>query len=190
MIVLLKILNSKWLYIAIGVVLVMLLLRGCNEDPQIITEIEYVDRVETITKVEIQEVPKKVYVYKTQTLKGKDSVIYVKEKDTNNLPIIEANQFTTLLKSNNATADLKITTTGTLLDVKGVINYKEKITTITEFKNNSGLFLYGQTNTKFDTYGIGLDYVIKNKVIIGVNGNYNTQFDNASLNFKVGYRIF
>lgn len=188
--ILLKILNSKWLYIVIGIILLMILLRSCNQEPEIITEIEYIERTDTITKVEIQEVPIKVYVQKIKTVKGKDSIIYVKEKDTANLPIIEANQFTTFLNSNNATADLKITTTGQLLDVQGVINYKEKVTTITEFKNNSGLFLYGQTNTKFDTYGIGVDYVIKNKIIIGVSGNYNTQFESASVNFKVGIRVF
>ena len=188
--ILLKILNSKWLYIVIGIVLLMILLRSCNDEPQIKTKIEYIERTDTITKVEIQEVPKKVYVYKTKTLKGKDSIVYVKEKDTNNLPIIEANQFTTMLKSNNATADLKITTTGELLDVQGVINYTEKIKTVTEFKNNSGLFIFGQTNTKFDTYGIGVDYVIKNKIIIGASGTYNTQFKTSSINLKVGIRVF
>jgi len=188
--ILMKILNSKWLYILIGVILIMVLIRVWNKEPKIKTKIEYIQRTDTITKVEIKEVPTKVYVYKSKTLKGKDSIVYVKEKDTNNLPIIKANQFTTFLNSNNATADLKITTTGELLDVQGVIHYKEKIKTIKEFKNNSGLFIYGQTNTRLDTYGVGLDYVIKNKIIIGAGVNYNTQFESTSVNFKVGIRVF
>ena len=165
-------------------------MRGCNEEPRTHVQTRYIQVTDTITKVEIKEVPKKVYVYKAKTVKGKDSIVFVKSKDTADLPIIKANQFTTILKSNNATADLKITTTGELLDVQGVINYKEKKQTITEFKNNSGLFLYGQTNTKFDEYGVGLDYVIRNSIIIGGSINHNTQFQNTRINIKVGIRIF
>lgn len=166
--------------------------KQCNEEPEIITETvtKVVTVHDTITKVEIQEMPKPVYVEKIKTVKGKDSIIYVdKPTDTS----IQAKQYDTELKSNKATAKLKIMTSGELLDVKGVITYPEKetLTTITKKMNKGGLFIYGESSVQpvFERAAIGLDWQIKNKFIIGSSFSYNNLSKSTNFNIKVGIKI-
>lgn len=177
---------SIWWFI-VGAIIVFVLLKQCEPEPKTITKTEYVKVTDTITETIIEEIPKTVYVERVKTIKGKDSIIY-RENPTDST--ITANQYTTQLKSNNATADLEITTTGELLDVQGVINYEKEITTITEFKNNSGLFAYGQARINgFDSYAAGLDYHFKNKIIVGANVQYDLLHNYTSFNVKIGFRI-
>lgn len=176
----------------IGIILILLLVRYCEGEPTTITKIEtkYVKVTDTIKNTIIQKVPKIVYVEKTKTIKGKDTIIY---KDKFSETTIKANKYETKIESNNANADLQITTTGELLDVQGVINYEKEIKTIetTKTRDASGLFLYGQTNLNgFNNYGVGIDYQLKNKIIIGASVNYDDFNNNINLNVKVGFRIF
>lgn len=103
------------------------------------------------------------------------------------------NKYPVTLKSNDATANLQVFTTGTLLDVEGVITYPEKTitkeTTIT--KDASGLFLYAQTSMvpMLEQFQVGVDYVIKNKYIIGTSASYNTISTNGYVNLKVGFKL-
>ena len=185
--------KKYWLHVVIIITLVVLLNRCGKSEPtiKIVTETEYIDRVDTITRVVIKEVPTTVYLNRIKTIKGKDSIVYVKQfvKGT-----IKANQYETELQSNNATAKLKITTTGELLDVQGVISYKEKVTTITKTieRNKSGLFLYAETsiNPLSENIEVGLDYVIKNKFIIGTSASYNNVTKSINLNAKIGIKLF
>ena len=178
--------------VIISVLFVIFAFNKCEQKPTIVTKtkVEYIDRIDTITKVEIQEVPKIVFVNKYKTVKGNDSIVYVKVKNDST---IQANQYNTKLLSNNATADLKITTTGALLDVSGVIRYKEKETTTntTITRSKSGLFLYGETsiNPTLERIEIGLDYQIKNKIIIGVSASYNDIAKQSYINAKIGFRL-
>lgn len=171
----------------------MFVVKQCEKKPKVVTKtkIKYVKVIDTITKIEIQEVPKTVYVEKVKTVKGKDSIIYV---DKPNDSTITANQYDTKLESNNATADLKITTTGQLLDVKGVINYTQEntTTTITKTVPQSGLFLYGKTsiNPLVENIEVGLDYQFKNTFIVGASTSYNDLSKSVNFNVKVGFRIF
>lgn len=181
----------NWILYVIVIGLIIALAHQCQEEETIktVTKIEYVEKTDTITETIIEEKIKKVYVERFKTIKGKDSIVY---KDNPTDSTINANQYTTQLKSNNATANLEITTTGELLDVTGIINYTQenKTTTITKTKAKSGLFAYGQINLNgFDNYGLGLDYVIKNKIIIGTSANYDNFNGNIGLNVKVGIRL-
>lgn len=184
-------LKKYWKYLALAI-LVIFIMNQCQEEPEIktVTTIEYIERTDTITKTIIKE-PEVKYVLRTTTLKGKDSIIYVDRK-TNEA--IEVNQFSTILKSNNATADLKITVIGELLDVSGTISYKEKQTTVETTKtiHASGLFIYGQGSIKsqYQNIQVGLDYVIKNKWIIGASADYNNFSKNIGFNLKIGIKIF
>lgn len=131
-----------WQYIAI-VILIAVVIVQCTDktETSTTTEIRYVKVTDTITEVKIQEVPKTVYVNKTKTLKGKDSIVYVTKKDSST---IKAFKYDTVLKSNNAVANLSITTSGELLDVSGTIDYKQKETLINTVKtiNKSAGFIY------------------------------------------------
>ena len=45
-------------------------------------------------------------------------------------------------------------------------------------------------NKKPDRHAIGIDYQIKNKLLIGTSVSYNTITNNVNMNFKVGFKIF
>lgn len=140
-------------------------IRDCNSDrsKEIIEKVDIttISVKEPIKTLEIGSV-RKVH-YQVLEIEGKERVVY---RDTATGETREANQYDTKLNFNKATADLKITTTGDLIDVTGTIDYPFTTKTITRevFKEKSGLFAYGQGGTAF---GVGLDYQFKNKVIVG-----------------------
>jgi len=184
------------IYIILTIVLVALMffaVKQCQPEPVIVTKTktEYIKITDTITKTKIDTVPKLVYVEKIKTEKGKDSIIYVNQpSDTS----ITANKYTTELISNNAKANLQITTTGKLLDVQGTINYTQTNTTIenTKIVPRSGLFAYLETSTNpiFENSAIGLDYHIKNTILIGASTSYNNISKTVNFNVKLGFRVF
>lgn len=140
---------------------------------------------EPIKTIEIGA-PRKVN-YQVFRIKGKDSIIY---RDTATGETREALQYDTQLKSNNATADLKITTTGELIDVTGTIEYPEKTVTIERDipVNTSGLFAWVQTDASLQLFGVGLDYQFKNKVMAGA-GLLHVD-NNTYVVGKVGLKIW
>lgn len=184
--------SKNWYWIIIVIILFFIVVKQCEREPKTMTKtkVVYKTKTDTIKETIIKEVPKIVHVEKIKHIKGKDSIIYIDRKtDTS----IEANQYDTELKANNATAKLKITTTGQLLDVNGTIDYQEKHThtTTTIIKPKSGLFVYGQTSVKplLEVSAIGLDYQFKNTVIIGTSFSLDHLTKQNYVNVKVGFRI-
>lgn len=183
--------KKNWLLILIGVVCLIALNKQCEKQKTItktVTKIEYIS--DTIRTVEIKEVPKIVYVERTKTIKGKDSIIY---KDKPNDITIQANQYQTTLKSNDATAEVQITTTGQLLDVKGIITYpkvKETLT-VTKTKQSSGLFIYGDLPiTNNFNPEVGAIYQFKNTALIKTGIQYNSITNNIDFKIGIGIKIF
>jgi hypothetical protein len=177
--------NNKYIIsFAIGVIITLLLLRQCSK-PEVIKETVTKWKIDTLTVDKI--VNKPVYIERTKTIKGKDSIIY---KDKPNDSTITANQYTTTLKSNEASADLKITTTGELLDLTGTITYPEKETTITETKQASGLYLFGSNPIKSVQPEIGVLYQVNNKVFIFASGQYNNYTNSIDAKAGIGIKIF
>ena len=183
--------NNIGYYIVITIILFALFDQCTNK---VKTKIETVTKIERITdtvkETIIKEVPKTVYVEKIKTVKGKDSIIY-QEKPTDST--IKANKYETQLKANDATADLQITTTGTLLDVQGSINYPKitETTTITKTKPESGLFLFGSApiNNNFNDIELGLMYNFKNKLQLGVGGQYNNFINNIEPRITLAIKL-
>lgn len=178
-----------WYLLAVVVLLVVV--KTCEQEPKIktVTKIEYVTKTDTIKETLIDSVYIPRYVIKTVTEKGKDSIIYV-DKDTDNA--ILAREYDTEVKTDSASAKLKITTTGELLDVKGTITWlkEEKTTTITKIKPKSGLFLYGEVSApNMENIAIGLDYQLRNTILLGVSASHNIITKDVYLNAKVGFRI-
>lgn len=182
----------KTTYIIIAFLVALLLLETtCNskteERVKVVTKTERI--TDTITKFKIKEVPKTVYIDKRSI----DSVIvYVDTpNDTVNDTVIKANQYDTQLKANNATADIKITTTGQLLDVTGVITYPKETTTLerTIYQNKSAFFIYGKMpiTSQLQTPELGIMYNFRNKLIIGTGAQYNnlTNEINATVTLAV-----
>lgn len=180
-----KLIKSNWVFI---VIIILITVRMCEQEPEIITKVKYVPKVETIKETTIDTVYKKVYVQKTETIKGKDTIIY---KNVPSETTISAKQYDAVVKTDSSRADLKITTTGELLDVQGTITYNQKETTITKIKPKSGLFLYleGSLNNR-DRTEIGLDYTLRNKYILGASASYNNLTKSVYVNAKLGIRIF
>lgn len=177
------------IYPAIAIFLLVFILKKCEQEPKIVTKtnIETVVIKDTVRKVKIDTVPVLVYVEKVK----KDSIVYVdRPTDTS----IKANRYTTKLESNNATANLQITTTGELLDVQGTIEHTQTNTVTETVKTvaKSGLFLYGETSLSpvLQRAEIGLDYQIKNTVIIGASTSYNNLSKSLNFNVKLGFRVF
>lgn len=175
-----------WYWFALIILAMCLFLKQCSKEPKTITKTEYIKVTDTITNTIIDTVPKLVYVEKTKTIKGKDSIVY-KDKPTDNT--IKANQYNTTLKSNNASADLKITTTGELLDVQGAINYTKEIKTVKQAQ--SGLFLYGDVPiTKPHTnVELGLIYQFKNSILIKGGAQYNNFTKGVDLKVGIGIKL-
>lgn len=187
-----KIIKKYWV-IGVAIFAVIIFVKACEQEPKVITDtkIVYRTKTDTIKETVIKEVPKKVYVERIKTIKGSDSIVYVKVPGEKS---IEANQYDAELKANNATAKLKITTTGQLLDVTGTIDWKEKETTTTTtiVKPKSGLFIYGQTSASplLEISSIGLDYQLRNTVIVGTSFSLDHVSKQNYVNVKVGFRLF
>lgn len=176
---------KNWIWFIIFLIVGIAIIKQCEKEP--IVETKYITKTDTITQTIIQEKPVLRYVERIKTEKGKDSIIY-RDKPTDTT--IEANQYDAVVKTDSSRADLKILTTGELLDVTGTITYNQKQTTIK--KPQSGLFLYGEAGVipNANTFGIGLDYQVKNSIIIGTSINYNTELKEPFVSIKLGFRIF
>ena len=184
--------DYKKMLIGLAILIAALgIIKACEQEPKVrtVTETKYETVHDTIYNAIIEKVPTKVYVERYKTVKGKDSLIYVSEPSDSTL---EANQYNTLLKANNATATLKITITGELLDVTGTIDYEKEITTttITKSKAQSGLFIYGSMPINSVNPELGLMYQFKNSVMVLGAVQYNEFTHQADIKVGVGIKIF
>lgn len=182
----------KYLIGAVIIIAIILLVRGCEHEPKIktITKIVYKERTDTITNTIIKE-GKPIYYEVIKTIKGKDSIVYVTKPSDSSL---KAQIYDVNIKTDSSSADLKITSLTKPIDVFGTIKCfnKETKTKETIIKAKSGLFIYGETSVSpmLENIGVGLDYQIKNDVIIGTSVNYSTLDKNVYFNVKLGFRVF
>lgn len=183
---------SIW-WIIVGFLIAFFLLKKCEGEPKIVKETEYVytDRTDTIVKTVIKEAaPKKHHIEIGKNTKGKDSIIY---RDYPTKETITVNEYNVTVEADSSSANLKILSKTKPIDVTGFINWKEKetITTITETKPMSGLFLYAETSVQpvFERAELGLDFQIKNTFIVGTSISYNNINQQTYVNAKIGVNI-
>lgn len=188
-----KINNSNFIWYIVGLIILFAIIKQCENEPKIVTKTETKTIIvtDTITETVIKEVPKTVYIEKIINQKGEKEIIFVKDSTSTS---VKSNQYDTTLKSNDASAKLKITTSGELYKVSGVITYPntETITTITKTKPQSGLFLSAQMpiSKNFNNIGVGLDYQFKNTLLIGFGASYDNISQSVNLNARLGIKIF
>ena len=179
--------KKNWFWYLIIVIFIIAFLKDCDgKKVKTVTVRETVKVTDTFTNTVIQKVPKVVYIERLKTIK-KDTIIY---KDKADSTTIQANQYTTTLKSNKATAELQITTTGELLNVSGIITFPkvEKTTTITKIKDKSGLYIYGQIPiNNIASPEVGVLIQVRNKMFISTGVQYNNL--SQQLDYKVGVGI-
>lgn len=185
--------NKNIIGIVIGIITLLGLVKACENEPKIKvkTETKLITLYDTITRVKIDTIYTPVIIEKIKNIKGETKIVYI---DTPSNTSIEAKQYDTSLKSNNAQADLQITTTGELLDVQGVIKYpKEIITkTITKTKDKSGLFIYGQVPVNQNNINIeaGAIYQFKNSIMVLGGVQYNQFTNSGDIKIGIGIKIF
>ena len=177
---------SKNLFFAIiAVIIVFIVIRKCEEEPRVITKIEYITKTDTITETVIKDKPIIRYVERIKTAKVKDSIIYVSQPTELS---VEAKEYEATVKTDSSRADLKILTTGELLDVKGTITYNQKETTITKIKDKSGFYVYGMIPVDNPIIPeVGGLYQFRNKMFISGGIEYNDF--TKSVDFKVGIGV-
>lgn len=178
-------------YLLLCIAIIIIAIQCKPDPPKVVTKTKVITVTDTIIKTHIEEVPVVRYVKQIETVKGKDSIIYVDKPVAPDPDVIKANEFSAAITSNKASADLKILSTGTVLDVSGVITYPELQTTTTIYRDRSALFLYGETSVSpaFERAEIGLDYQIKNKLIIGASIDYHNISKQLGANLKIGFKI-
>lgn len=182
---------KNWIWYIVAIIVIIVLIKQCEGEPRTITKtkIEYVPVTEKITKTVIDTVFERVYVEKTKTIKGRDTIIY---KDKPSEATIKANLYEAKVESNNATAELEITTTGELLDVRGIINYKKEIKTVETLKirDASGFYIYAGMPINNIQPEVGVLYQFKNKMFISAAAQYNDFTKSADIKVGLGVKIF
>lgn len=185
--------NKEIIAIAIGMITLMGLIKACEDEPKV--KIKTVTKVvkvhDTITNVKIDTIYSRVIVEKIKNVKGETKIVYI---DTTTNTSIEAKQYKTTILSNEASANLKITTSGELLDVQGTIDYPKEVKTITKTitKSKSGLFLYGQVpiNTNNINIEAGAIYQFKNSLMVLCGVQYNQFTKSGDIKVGIGIKIF
>jgi hypothetical protein len=180
--------KNELLYFVSGVLVCLLFFKACdgksNSETKIVTKTKVVKVTDTLRpKDKIVTKYKNVYLKKTDT-----SVVYVTEKDSST---IEARLYEQPIVGKRSTGLAKITTTGELLDFSVVIQCQDSIieTTKTQYKNKSKLFLSGELSTNKDVKA-GLDWNIKNKVLLKGGVGYNINTNAPYISVGVGIPIF
>jgi hypothetical protein len=178
------------IFIVIGFLLVIFIIRACEKEPKIVikteTKTEYIR--DTFIKTIISE-PKTVYVQRIKTIEGETKVVYLdKPIDSSTIKGLE---YETVLKSNNATANIKIVSTGELLDVQGTIDFpKETITTtITKSSAKSGLFVFGQVPINQNQINIEVGALYQFKNTFGIMGSVQYNEFTKGVDLKAGLLI-
>lgn len=191
---------QNWVLIVALIAAFIFIVRQCEDEPKMVTEIEYVTKKEPITQAQIDS------LYELRpVIKGRDSIIYLTETEIEYITrdsvvyikdstqeVIMAKEYDAVVKTDSSRADLRIITTGELLDVKGEISWQEKRIETKIIKPKSGLYLYGGGSVKplLEQVELGLLYQFRNKIFVGTSASYNFQTNQAFLNAKLGIKIF
>lgn len=175
----------------VSLIIGILLASSCEgREPEVktITKTRVVEVKDTLVVTDTIVKPIKVYVNKTNT-----EVVYIDKPDS--IPTIKANKYNQRVVGNRSVADVEVLTTGELLDLKAIVTCKDSIiereTIITKSKSN--VFVSGGIG--FDGEGtvrdinIGLDYNIKNSVLIGVEAGYDLNVQQPFVGLRVGFSL-
>ncbi len=183
--------NKRQIAIAIASFLIgVLIASSCERDVVEIREKIVIKNVKVTDTVRIHDTitkPVKVYV---------DRWRYKPNPNPNNEEeIIEANKYSQKLIGEKGIAQIDVVTTGELLDLSGIIECNEKIVekTITKYANKSQLFLSGNIDMRLDggvkSVRVGLDYNVKNKVILKGGLGYDISDNKPLVGFGLGFGL-
>jgi hypothetical protein len=171
----------------IGFVICAALLQFCEgpkKEDKVVTKIKVVKVTDTLKlNGKVVTKYKNVYIRKTDT-----SVVYLDKPDTTS---ICANYYEQPIIGKRSNGIARITTTGELVDFSATIECQDSITetTITKYRDKSQLFLSGEYNTS-RTMQLGVDYNIKNTILLKAGAGYNFESKVPHISLGVGIPIF
>ena len=162
-----------------------------NSPDKVKIKTRVIERVDTLI-IEKKSKPKTVYIDKIKYIKG--DVVYVGEPN-DSVPTIKANKYSQKVVGSRSVADIEVTTTGELIDLKSFVTVKdsiiEKETII--IKSKSNVFMSGgisiNPNQSVRDFNVGIDYNIKNKALIGVNGGFDLNSNQPYIGLRVGFSL-
>lgn len=180
---------------------VMFFVKQCSsdEEPDVVIEttvnIEWIkDSLRSVLVKEIKPIYIDTTITKIKWLKPEKEIVRVtdtffKPGDSSNINLIRANKYSIELKSNEATADLSITTSGELYDVTGTIEYPKETVTIKETikETKPHISLYGMSPIGRFSPELGLIYKTKGKLSLMGAAQWNEFTSEAE--FKIGAAI-
>lgn len=183
--------NRNILTAVVFLVIGVLLTRSCdggNESVRTVTKTRVVEVKDTLFVTDTIVKPKVVYVNKTNV-----ETVYIDKPDS--IPTIKANKYNQRIVGNRSVADVEVLTTGELLDLKAVVTCRdsiiEKETIITKTKSNvfvsGGIGLYNKGIIR--DVKVGLDYNIKNDLLIGIEAGYDLEIQQPFVGFRVGFSL-
>ena len=185
--------NRKHITIAIASFLIgVLIASSCERDVVRVKEKIVVKNVKVTDTVRLHDTivkPIKVYV---------DRWRYKPNPNTNPIyeeEMIEANKYSQELIGEKGIAKIDVITTGELLDLSGIIECNEKIVekTITKYTAKSKVFMSGNIDMSLDggvkNVRLGLDYNIKNKVLIKGSLGYDITDNQPLVGVGLGFGL-
>lgn len=168
-----------------GIVITLLFIDSCEESKdKVVTKIKTIKVTDTLkVKGGITTKYKEVYVRKTDT-----SIVYLDKPDSTS---ICANYYEQPIIGKRSKGSAFITTTGELLDFSAIIECTDTIkeTTITKYIEKSKLYLSPSYNTN-NQINLGLDWSIKNKILLKGGVGYDINNTTPYLSLGVGIPIF
>ena len=163
--------------------------RGDVVGNKVKTKVKVVERIDTlVVKEKVLSKPKIVYVDVNNT-----DTIYIKKPDS--IPVIKARKYNQKVIGERSEADIEITTTGELIDLKAFVKVKDSIITkeVVEYKVKSNVFMSGgisvNPNQSVRDFNVGIDYNVKSKVLIGIEGGYDLNVNQPFIGFRVGLSL-
>ena len=171
----------------IGIVFTLLLIHSCEGKKPldtIITKTKVVKFTDTLkVKGGVVTKYKNVFIRKTDT-----SIVYLDKPDTTS---ICANYYEQPISGKRSNGITRITTTGELLDFSATIECQDSIieTTTTKYRDRSKLFISPSYNTN-NQINIGVDWNVRNKVLLKGGGGYDLNNSVAYLSIGIGIPIF
>ena len=184
--------NRRQITIAIASFLIgVLIASSCERGAVEVREKIVVKNIKVIDTVRIHDTirkPVKVFVDKWRYIQKIPNSI--KEEE-----IVEANKYSQELVGKKGTAQIDVVTTGELLDLSGIIECNERIIekTVTKYKNKSKLFLSGGIDMRLDggirNVRVGLDYNVKNKVILKGGLGYDITDNQPLVGVGLGFGL-
>lgn len=178
---------NRYLVFILGFLSCALLIKFCegpNKADKVVTNTKVIKVTDTL-KIKGNTITKykEVFVRKTDT-----SIVYLEKPDSTS---ICANYYEQPIIGKRSSGVAKITTTGELLDFSATIECQDSIkeTTITKYEDRSRLFLSGEytTNTELK---IGLDYNIKNRILLKGGVGYDFYYRVPYISLGLGVPIF